>query len=749
MHMRKIRLALLTICAVFPHTCVAQPIADSLADRTTCFHANAAAKQAAHPSYALLNPAIGAPAANPGRTTVEFTRIEGKNAARVRIAPGTSLYGTGEVAGPLLRNGRKIVCWNTDAYGYDQSALSLYQSHPWVLAVRIDGSSFGALADTTYRCTVDTAATESDAILFVADGPEFPVIIIEKNSPQEVLKELARLTGRMPMPPKWALGYHQCRYSYYPESRVREIAREFRRRDIPCDVIWFDIDYMEAFRIFTFDRGYFPDPKKLNEDLLKQGFHNVWMIDPGLKSREERGKDDRKQSDLDKESPETRAARINEIAAFRALRESGTKADVWVKRSDGSNYEGEVWPGWCFFPDYTSPSVRSWWSDLYKDFMANGITGVWNDMNEPAVFNVASKTMPLDNLHAGDPSLVGPSGSPQGESAKGDHARYHNVYGMLMVKATREGIAAANPTKRPFVLSRANYIGGQRYAATWTGDNSATWAHMEESVPMVLNLGLSGQPFTGPDIGGFAGNGDGKLFARWMGVGALLPFARGHTGKENIDKEPWSFGPEVEKTCREALKRRYRLMPYLYTVFREAAETGLPVARPVFFADPKDPALRSEDDAFLLGDDILVVPQMVPDNSRVPVMPKGRWIEIEPSDDPDLPKLFIREGTIVPTCHATAFASQALGEIILLVALDESGEARGTLYEDEGDGFGYRDGKYLLTTLTAKRVDGKVTVTQDTIGTYKPVRILTKRVLGEEEEAAEEEPPVELAPDEK
>ena len=693
------------------------PVAERIGDHVTRFFYSPHSREQASPSYALLeepNAKAMSPAAKDGsdyRVTPRLEVVGGKMVATIDITPGTSLYGTGEVTGPLMRNGRKAVAWNTDAYGYGVEAVSLYKSHPWVLAVRPDGTSFGVLADTTYRCEIDTGATDPNQIRFTADGPTFPIIVIERDDPSAVVQELSRLTGRMPLPPKWALGYNQCRYSYFPEARVREIAKGFRDHKMPCDVIWFDIDYMEAFRIFSFDRGHFPDPKKLNADLLAQGFHNVWMIDPGMKSRGERGPADRPQAELDAEPAAARDARKAEVAKYEKMLADGDAHDVWVKRAGGKPFEGEVWPGWCKFPDYTRPDVRTWWAGLYKDFIGQGITGVWNDMNEPAVFNVKSKTMPEDNIHGGDPTMIAPSGKAQGARAVGMHARYHNVYGLNMVRATREGIQAAAPDVRPFVLSRALFIGGQRYAAGWSGDNSADWYHLEASIPMVLNMGLSGFPLYGPDIGGFAGNGDGDLFARWMGFGAMLPFARGHTGKGNIDKEPWAFGPKVEATCREALARRYRLMPYLYSVAREASETGMPIARPLFFADPKDPALRSEDDAFLIGRDLLVVAQVTPDRSRVVAMPKGNWREIEHSDDPDLPRLFVRPGAMIPMGPDEQFVGEKpLDELKLYVNFDEHGSATGTLYDDAGDGYAFRAGDFRYSTFTVDSSDGTLKV---------------------------------------
>ncbi len=627
------------------------------------------------------------------RVRPAFTTDGGKTSAFVPIEPGTSLYGTGEIGGPLLRNGRTSVAWNTDSFAYKNETPSLYQSQPWVLAVRADGSAFGVLADTTYRCAIDL----TQGIRFTADGPSlgFPVIVIDRATPQDVVKGLADLTGTIPMPPRWAIGYHQCRYSYNPEARVREIASGFRAHNIPCDVIWLDIDYMNQYRVFTFDATQFPDPTRLNSDLHSQGFHTIWMIDPGVKA---------------------------EPGFF--VFDSGSAGDHWVKTAAGEPYKGDVWPGQCVFPDFTRPQTRVWWAGLYKDYLASGIDGVWNDMNEPAIFNVPSKTMPEDNLHRGGDGL-----------APGAHARFHNVYGMLMAGATREGIAAANPDKRPFVLTRANYVGGQRFAAAWTGDNSAEWDDLEASIPMVLNLGLSGQPFAGPDIGGFNANGDGALFARWMGFGALMPFARGHTGKGNINKEPWAFTPEVETTCRIALERRYRLLPYLYTLFHEASATGLPLLRPAFFADAKDLALRSEDDAFLLGEDLLVIPAVTPLRDRVPSLPRGSWRTVglvEKDLGDDLPELRLRAGAILPLGPVMSFTGEKpLDPLTLLVNLDEHGRAAGTLYEDAGDGFGYQRGEFLITTYAASTEGNavKVRVTKSEGSMPRPARKLVVQVI--------------------
>jgi alpha-glucosidase len=676
----------------------AEALAESIGDRIVRFHADAAARAAALPSLALEreHPALG-PAPAGFAVRPEFSIERGGRVVRIAAGRGASLYGTGEVPGSLLRNGRVAVCWNTDAYAYGEHSPSLYQSHPWVLAVRDDGTSFGVMADTPGRVVIDL----TDGITFRAQGPPFPLIAIERGSPDSVLMALADLTGRMPMPPKWALGYQQCRFSYAPDSEVLRIAREFRRRAIPCDVVWVDIDYMRGYRSFTFDPHGFPDPRAVNDSLHARGFRSVWMIDPGLKL--DPGWD---------------------------VFDQGTRGDHWVQAAGGTPFVGSVWPGPCVFPDFTRAETRAWWAGLYRGFLDTGVDGVWNDMNEPAVFDGPGKTMPETARHRADPGLGGP----------GAHARYHNVYGMLMARATREGILAARPDRRPFVLSRANHLGGHRYAASWSGDNVADWNHLAWSVPMALNLGLSGQPFAGPDIGGYKGPGDASMFTRWMGVGALLPFARAHTEKGAPQKEPWSFGPAAEASCRRAIETRYRLLPYLYGVFHEAHRTGLPVARPLFLADPKDRSLRAEDQAFLLGGDLMVVADLSPDRARAHALPRRGWAEIAPlaprpdgSRDPDLPRLLQRRGSVVPLGPVVQFVDQRpLDTLEVSVCLDERGRAEGALYEDAGDGFGHERGEYRVTRFAARREGGEVRVEASVVEGAWPAapRPLVARVVG-------------------
>lgn len=641
-------------------------------------------KSAAATSLAVVEyPVIGGPLPADWRLRPVFSSNGRRFRAELSMPAEVDLYGGGEVVGPLRRNGTTIKLWNTDNLNYGKDNGSrLYQSHPWIMGVRPDGTAFGVIFDSTWKAELDCR----NDIVFTAEGPAFPVIVMDRESPAAVLEMLGMLVGRMELPPLWALGYQQCRFSYTPDSRVKEIAKEFRSRKLPCDVLWLDIDYMSQYRVFTFDKKSFPDPKGLNDFLHRNGFKAVWMIDPGVKVDE----------------------------AY-SVYQDGHAKDVFVKTAAGKEYHGDVWPGLCAFPDFTSPEARAWWGGNFPAYLATGIDGVWNDMNEPAVFRGPDGTMPEDNQHKGGDGL-----------APGPHRQYHNVYGLLMTRATKEGVLRSTPGKRPFVLTRSNFLGGQRYAATWTGDNFSSESHMKASVPMSLTLGLSGQPFNGPDLGGFNGRATPQLWSQWVGFGTLFPFARAHATKSgDHHKEPWMFGEAVERTARIALERRYRLLPYFYTLFREASVTGLPVMRPIFMSDPKDPALRREEGAFMLGNDLIVVPSW----ARNPALPHGKYPVVSLIDgdlqDPDQATLRIRPGAIIPLGVVIQNTTEkSLAPLTLLICLGANGQAEGCLYEDDGDGFDYRKGDYSLITYKARQVGDKAVVS---ISATKGTRPLTPR----------------------
>uniref|UniRef100_A0A453QVK5 Glycoside hydrolase family 31 N-terminal domain-containing protein n=1 Tax=Aegilops tauschii subsp. strangulata TaxID=200361 RepID=A0A453QVK5_AEGTS len=585
-----------------------------LEDGVFRFDVSEAARVAAGPSLSFAEPrrrevvlrdGAGRPA------VVPECEVVGDDVHRVliKLPSGTSFYGTGEASGPLERTGKRVFTWNTDAWGYGSGTTSLYQSHPWVLSILPDGKSLGVLADTTRRCEIDLR--QESTIKFAALSA-YPIITFGPfDTPAQVVASLSHAIGTVSMPSKWALGYHQCRFSYKSSERVLEVIRTFREKGIPCDVVWMDIDYMDGFRCFTFDNNRFADPKSMVDDLHSIGCKSIWMLDPGIK--EEKGY---------------------------FVYDGGSENDVWIKKADGSPFIGEVWPGDCVFPDFTSERIRTWWARLVRDFISNGVDGIWNDMNEPAM-TTTTKTMPESNIHRGDADIGGVQ----------NHSYYHNVYGMLMARSTYEGMVMYNTEKRPFVLTRAGFIGSQRYAATWTGDNLSNWEHLHMSLSMVLQL--------------------------------------------------------CEEVCRLALLRRYRLLPHIYTLFYVSHKKGTPVAAPLFFADPQDTELRKIETTFLLGP-LLVCASTLPDKGAhecAHKLPNGIWLPFDFGDShPDLPVLYLRGGAILPVGLPIQHVGEAsLGDdLSLLVALDENGKAEGVLFEDAGDGYGFTQGDYLLTYYVAE-----------------------------------------------
>ncbi len=625
-----------------------------------------------------------------GRTLVRDEAARGMGRRRVNeeciavrvwqeMPDGVRIYGLGEKAGPLEHSERAFSMWNTDAWGYGPTTDPLYKSIPFFLVER-EGRYHGIFLDNPWRTSFDFGKEDRNVMSFGAEGGELNYYVIAGPGPKDVLQRYTDLTGRIELPPKWALGYHQCRYSYYPEARVREIAKTFRAKNIPCDVIYFDIDYMDAYRSFTWHPEWFPDPKKLTDDLKAMNFHTVAIIDPGIKH--EPGD---------------------------AVYDSGTKIDAWLKRPDGEPYVGRVWPGDCVFPDFTNPAVRDWWAGLFPPFLqACGVDGIWNDMNEPANFAGPNKTLPLDVRF-----------DNEGEPAP--HRACHNVYGQQMARATLEGIRRTRPDRRPFTMTRATYAGGQRYGAAWTGDNISNWEHLQLSITMTMGLGVSGMPFVGPDIGGFAHGPTPELFARWIQAGSLLPYCRTHTACYNPDQEPWSYGAEVEEIARQSLRRRYELMPYLYTLFEECARTGVPIVRPIWMEFPGEHPWF-EDTAFMLGSDILVWPIVWPDAREGHVsLPPGVWFDwhtgeihgggqpvLVPAGLDHLP-LFVRAGSIIPMQSAVESTMETPVEPLILDVWP-FGESKGSLYEDDGQSIAYRRGEFCRSEFTCQADEHTITI---------------------------------------
>jgi len=618
-------------------------------------------------------------------------------------------YGLGEKAGATIsRDTQQFVMWNTDTYGYPRGLDPIYQSIGFYIAlqqtrapsggtagdparqtVRTLGQAYGLFLDNTSRTYFDMGKTDPARLTFGAGGGELNYYVFtggRERTPKTVLGDYTGLTGRTPLPPLWALGNQQSRWSYFPESRVREVARGFRESKIPADVIYLDIDYMEGFRVFTWNRKHFPDPRKLISDLRAEGFRVVVIIDPGIKV-----------------DPEYHAYK------------DGQAGGHFVKTARGEELHASVWPGVCAFPDFTDARAREWFGSLYRQNLDEGIAGFWNDMNEPGVFlsnetpkpdtyHHPMKTFPLDARHAGD-------------GAPGTHARYHNVYGMQMARSTFEGLKRLRPDARPFVLTRAGYAGVQRYSAVWTGDNVASWDHLRLSIPMLLNLGVSGVPLVGSDVGGFSGNPSPELYTRWLQAAALTPFLRSHSEAGSKPHEPYSYGDEFTRINRASVELRYQLLPYLYTLFREHTETGAPVMRPLWFEYPNDQRTYTLDDEYLVGRDLLVAPVVREGATKRGVyFPAGDdWVDwwtgkrYEGGKDAEVEAplnrlpLFARVGAVVATIPVIQHTAERFKVgLTLVVVPGRDGETQ--IFQDSGDGYVHGDNRPIHVRQSAGEV---------------------------------------------
>jgi alpha-glucosidase len=591
-------------------------------------------------------------------------------------------FGLGDKAGPIDHRDQAFSMWNTDAYGWHTGTDPLYKSIPFFLALR-RGAAYGIFLDNTFRSNFDFGKEARDRYSFGSDGGDLDYYLFYGPDPKHVIENYTALVGRMPLPPLWSLGYQQSRYSYESEARVREIANQFRQRHIPADVIYLDLDYEDARRPFTIDRTKFPTFEGMVHDLAAQGFQIVPIVDLHLKQQ-----------------------------VGYAPYDEGMKGDHFVKNHDGSLYVGPVWPGPSVFPDFTRAASREWWGTLFADFSRMGIRGIWNDMNEPAVFVPPDKTMPLDVMHHVEDAR---------QHRTADHREIHNVFGMENVRATYEGLLRLKPDQRPFVLTRAGFAGTWRYAATWTGDNGATWEHYRLTIPTVLSLGISGYAFSGVDVGGFSGSPTPDLLTRWLELGAFLPFFRDHTDKGTRDQEPWVHGPQHEAIRRRYIETRYRLLPYIYTGMEEASRTGLPLMRPVFLEYPALGDAALSDRWFLFGRDMLVVPKMLETvDPYVPKLPPGTWYDFwtgmqlhdnEPLLNPplDVMPVYIRAGAILPqqpVVQSTAEVPQGPLEISVYPGPD----CRGSLYLDDGSSFAYRQGKFYRAEFTCQQTAGEVRI---------------------------------------
>lgn len=620
--------------------------------------------------------------------------------------------------------GKQYDNWNTDAYAFGSGSSHLYRTVPFYYSLH-QGIACGIFFDNSYRSHFDFDSEKKGIVSFRAEGGEMNYYFLYGPSLEEVARRYAALTGKMELPPLWALGFHQCRWSYYPDSRVREVADTFRKLHIPCDALYLDIDYMDAYRCFTWDEKHFPQPKTLVDDLQKQGFQTVVMIDPGIK-----------------EDPQY------DVYA------EGMIKDHFVKTADGAVAKAPVWPGFCAFPDFTRPETRLWWGGLHRDlYNTIGISGFWNDMNEPAVFHVTHKTLPDDVRHHYD-------GHPC------SHRKAHNIYGMQMTRASWEGFKRLQPAKRPYLLTRATYSGGQRYSAVWTGDNVGSWEHLQLANVQCQRLAISGFSFCGSDIGGFTGAESGELFVRWLQLGVFHPLMRVHSMGQHLsgdtltiddpdnphpdathadtvplpavtrrlDQEPWAFGEKWTPLAKKAIELRYYLLPCLYTAIQRAAADGTPVLRPLAFADPLDPRFWDHDRDFLFGEHLLVSP-VVQSKTQVQnvCLPKNSdwyyfWsghlhsgdvhVHVKPEEIP----FFVRAGAVLPIYPVRRWTGESPVHELSLYVYYKEGTEKSHLYEDDGEGYAYRTDQYSMKTFETQGTPQSFILRQqcDEKGTYPP-----------------------------
>ena len=613
-----------------------------------------------------------------------------------RREAGERYFGCGERTSGLEKTGSHQVFYNVDPpLGHTASFNNLYSSIPFTLSL-VNGKAHGLFFDNTHRVEFDLALASQDRAYYGAEGGAIVYYVFCGPTPADVVGRYTELTGRTPMPPLWTLGNQQCRYSYMNEEEVRQIARGFRERDIPCDVIYLDIHYMEGYRVFTWNKDRFPDPQGLISELRDQGFRVVTIVDPGVKADENY-----------------------------AVYTEGRERDLYCKTRHGEEYHNAVWPGVCAFPDFTNPETREWWGENQKVLTDAGVAGIWCDMNEPALFIPAGATMPDNVVHPGGRT---------GEARL--HAQIHNTYGSLMARAAREGLLALRPEERPFVITRAGYAGLQRHAMHWTGDNSSWWEHLWMSMPQLQNLALSGVAWAGVDVGGFGGDTNGELLARWYEFGVFQPFCRNHTTLGTRHQEPWAFGEPYESVCREMIKLRQRLLPYLYTLFEECHRTGAPILRPLLFEYPEDETTYTTDDEFLLGDALLVAPITRPGiEHRHVYLPEGTWFHYysgERFEGPahilahaplGEPALYVKANTAIPMGPDASHTDERPTDPLTLLLYPARGKGESALYEDAGNGFGYERGEYARRGVSCETSDERITIRiGEREGTFVPRR---------------------------
>ncbi|HUQ32161.1 MAG TPA: glycoside hydrolase family 31 protein [Pyrinomonadaceae bacterium] len=623
-------------------------------------------------------------------------------------------YGLGEKAARLDKRRSSFVNWNSDTPGYVEGRDPIYQTIPFYIGLQ-RGTAYGIFFDNSYRSYFDFGKSSQQYAAFGAEGGELNYYFFYGPSIKKILGRYTELTGRMPLPPIWALGNQQSRWSYYPEAMAEEVVSEYRARDLPLDVLHLDIDYMQAYRVFTWNTDRFPNPKAFTDKLKRQGVKVITIVDPGVKYQPL--PKDSQALMVDSAKPE-----LSPQDTHYYVFDEGLKRDYFQKRKDGKLFIPRVWPGESAFVDFTLPDARKWWGNLHRAYTDNGVAGIWNDMNEPSDFVDQTGKNQLDVV-----SL------DEGENST--HAKNRNVFALLMARATYEGLERLQPDKRPYVITRAAYAGIQRYSTMWTGDTNSTWDTLALSIPVFQTLGLSGETFVGSDVGGFIGRGNGELLVRSYQVSFLAPFCRNHKVIDGYDQEPWRFGTFYEEIIRKYLKLRYRLLPFLYTTLAEANRSGVPLFRPLVLNYQSDSNTLNLDDQFMIGSDLLVAPVLQPNQtSRLVYLPEGLWYDywtgkkqagkemVRVEAPLETVPMFIRGGSIIPEGPEMNYVGEKpFDPITFYIHPDEKGNASTTLYEDDGTSPAYKTGVYRRTNVSvSSTAKGLVITINPPEGSYRP-----------------------------
>ncbi|KAF2826977.1 hypothetical protein CC86DRAFT_350180 [Ophiobolus disseminans] len=576
--------------------------------------------------------------------------------------------------------------YNADVFEYEMdSPMTLYGAIPFMQAHR-KGSTVGVFwlnaaetwidvtkkKNTVNPLSLGLKSSTDTQTHWMSESGLLDVFVFLGPTPQDLTRQYGELTGFTAMPQSFAIAYHQCRWNYVTDEDVKDVDRRFDKFNIPYDVIWLDIEYTQEKKYFTWDPLTFVNPDKMQKQLDKRSRKLVAIIDPHIKNTDNYHV-------------------IDELK----------KKDLAVKNKDGNQYEGWCWPGSSMWIDCFNPAAIEWWKSLFKYDKFKGTahnTFIWNDMNEPSVFNGPETTMPKDNLHHGN----------------WEHRDVHNINGMTFHNATYQALTERKrgDARRPFVLTRAFYSGSQRSAAMWTGDNLAEWAHLEASLPMVLNQGISGFPFAGADVGGFFGNPSKELLTRWYQAGIYYPFFRGHAHIDTRRREPYIPGSPYTEIITQALRLRYQLLPAWYTAFHEASTTGAPIIRPNFYVHPEDEAGFAVDDQLYIGSTGLLAKPVTKegaDSVSIYIADSqpyydyfdyttytGAGHHTVPAPLDKIP-LLMQGGHIIPRRDRPRRSSGFMkyDPFTLVVVLDKDGNASGTLYLDDGETFDYQSGAFI------------------------------------------------------